>query len=306
VCLFQYFQQKMQKPHYLIDYKEFTPTMFDDFVLWLERERNYSAASKRQRLSAITSFMKYASRRDVAALSALNSAATTETSRIPKVHFPYFSLEETGILLRLPNTNTKTGQRDLALLSLLYETAARAQEICDICAGDIRFGSSTKVTLHGKGSKIREVPIADDVANLLRWHMKHESQNLAHDRNVPLFESQRGGKMTTATIRHLTDKYVLQAITNNPTLFPEPKYSPHSWRHSKAVHMAEAGVPLIYIRNFLGHATTQSTEIYARISQAAVSKALTERSIPQIAPKRPVRTEKSEPVSLPAFLLTVR
>jgi site-specific recombinase XerD len=281
--LFQFLQEKKGLPHYRVDYKNFTPAMLDEFVLWLARERNYSTASQKQRLSAIKSFLKYASRREMAALNALSAAVGTDTPRVPQSAFPYFTVEETHILLRLPNPDKKTGRRDLALLSLLYESAARAQELCDLCVGDVRFGNPTKVRLHGKGRKTREIAVAGDVAKLLRWHV--QQNNLENNRSHPLFSSQTNEKMTPACIRSLTEKYVAKGRAAHPKLFPEPKYSPHSFRHSKAIHMVEAGTQLIYIRNYLGHASTKSTEIYARIGQDAVNKALSNRNIPKLAPE---------------------
>jgi len=303
--LFNFFREEKSKPHYLVNYKDFTPGLFDDFVLWLDHSRNYSPASKKQRMSAITSFFKYASRRDMVAINALSNAATTVTPRIPGVRFPYFSLEETKILLRMPDIGERLGSRDLVLLSLLYDTAARAQELCDICVGDIRFSSPAKVKLLGKGSKVREIPISDDVSRLLRYHLKNEDLFLSTDREKPLFTSQDGNKMTPACIRYLTTKYVIQAKAAHYDILTEPKYSPHSWRHSKAVHMVEAGIPLIYIRNFLGHSSIKSTERYARVSNAAVTKALVGRNIPQLVQNN-IQPDNYKDTQLPDFLIKAR
>jgi len=299
--LFQFLQEQKGLPHYLVNYKDFTPAMLDDYVLWMERVKHYSAASKKQRMSAVTSFLKYASRREMAALSALSAAVGTETPRVPRSAFPYFTVEETHILFRLPDLNKKTGRRDMVLLSLLYESAARAQELCDLCVGSVRFGAPTKVKLVGKNSKTREVPISDDVARLLRWHLRQNG--LEGKRGHPLFSSQTNEKMTPACIRSLTEKYVAQAKAAHPKLFPESKYSPHSFRHSKAVHMAESGTQLIYIRNFLGHSSIQSTEIYARVGQAAVTKALSNRKIPNVTPQE---TPKQTQSPVPEFISKAR
>lgn len=298
--LFQFFQEEKGKPHYLINYKDFTPATFDDFLIWLGKKRNYSAVSMKHRMSSITSFFKYASRRDMAALNAFSNASSTEKPRVSQSPFPYFSLEEIKVLLRLPNPEKKNGRRDLALLSLLYESAARAQELCDLCIGDIRFGSPTKVKLHGKGSKVREIPISDDVSSLLKYHLRMTGMNDSDCRWKPLFSSQTREKMTPACIRSITDKYVGLAKSVCPNLFCEPKYSPHSFRHSKAVHMVESGTALIYIRNFLGHSTVQSTEKYARIGYVAITKALTERNIPKLAPNS--EPDAIEIKSLPDFI----
>jgi len=134
---------------------------------------------------------------------------------------------------------------------------------------------------------VREIPIAPDVSDLLRYHIKRHGLNSPAHRSDSLFASQTNEKMTTACIRGIVTKYVNLAKSENQNLFEEKNYSPHSFRHSKAVHMAESGTSLIYIRNFLGHAYISTTEIYARVGQAAVTKALTERKIPTLSATPP-------------------
>lgn len=300
---FQFLSEGKGLQHTVVMYKHFTPALFDEFLLWMKNKRKYSASSICQRMTAITAFLKYASRREMTAVSAYTSAASSEHPDVARTEFSHFTLEETRILLTLPNPSKYLGDRDLVLLSLLYESGARAQEICDLRVSDIRFGKPTKVKLHGKGSKVREVPISDDVANLLRYHLKRHGISGSESRELPLFSSQTNAKMTTACIRSIVKKYIGIAKSANPALFPEKNYSPHSFRHSKAVHMVEAGVNLIYIRNFLGHVSISSTEIYARVGQAAVTKALTERKIPRINASLP---QKNDQCSLPGFIAGLR
>jgi site-specific recombinase XerD len=121
--------------------------------------------------------------------------------------------------------------------------------------------------------------------------------NSPEHRSDPLFVSQTNEKMTTACIRGIVNKYVNMAKSKNPNLFEAENYSPHSFRHSKAVHMAESDTSIIYIRNFLGHAYISTTEIYARVGQAAVTKALTERKIPTLSATPPKKGK--ERCSLP-------
>ena len=284
--LYDFFQERRGIPHHKIQYKDFTPASMEDFTLWLTREHNYSGSSVKARLAALNSFMKYASRRELAALPAYTVCIGTEKPKAISPPFPYFTLQEMGILLNLPNPNRRIEKRDLVLLSLFYESGARAQELCNIKVEDIRFGSITKVRLIGKGNKAREVPISRDVADLIRYHLKENK--LDGKRDEWLFLSQLGKKMTTACVRNLVNKYVAKARELYPKLFSEPKYSPHSFRHSKAVHMVESGTQLIYIRDFLGHVSVQSTEIYARIGQNGVTKMLTERGKSNVQPGKPV------------------
>lgn len=301
---FRFLHEKKELPHYLVTYKHFTAALFDEYLLWLKNERNYSNSSVLSRMSAITTFLKYASRREMSAIHAYSSAASTELPCHTDAAFSSFSKEEIKILLGLPNPDKHLGGRDLVLLSFLYDTAARAQELCDVSVGDVHFGSVTKVRLQGKGGKVREIPVSDEVANLLRYHLKENGLNIREHSKTPLFLSQSGERMTTACVRSIVKKYVNLARNETSTLFTAKNYSPHSFRHSKAVHMVEAGVSLINIRNFLGHATIVATEIYARVGQAAVTKALTNRKIPQLAKAVPEAMSKQS--ALPSFIQDAR
>jgi len=294
--LFDFFGQK-NIPHYLIDYKHLSTDIFDDFVIWLGRERKCGEASKKHRMSAVSSFLKYASKREISALKALNSIMSIDKPNVPRSRFPYFTVEETKILLGIPNPKERLGTRDMMVLSLLYESGARSQELCDIKVCDIRLTRPAKIYLRGKGSKAREVPISDEVSSLLKFYLKSSGLDGAENRGKYLFSSQNHEMMTTSCVRGIVKKYVGMAKKEHRNLFGSPKYSPHSFRHSKAVHMVEADNALIYIRDFLGHETVQSTEIYARVSQDAVTKALTERKIPTLCPnadslKSDVRSEQ--------------
>ena len=280
---FQFMLEELNTEHHHVTYKQLNPVTFDRYLIWLKNKRNYSDASVRQRMSAINSFLKYASRREMSALNAYSASTGTTLPTVHRTEFPYFTIEETKIILGLPKHDVYLGSRDLVVLSFLYETAARAQELCKVRVCDVRFGSPTKVRLHGKWDKVREIPISDDVAALLRYHLKNNGINNRESKSLPLFTSQTNEEMTTACVRSIVAKYVNKAKSDNPSLFREKNYSPHCFRHSKAVHMAESGIDIIYIRNFLGHENISTTEIYARIGQAVVTKALTERKIPVLS-----------------------
>lgn len=277
LALFQFFKDEKNKPHYRINYSDITAKTMDEYILWLRKEKNYSAASQKQRISALSSFLKYASGREINALSAYNAVSQVQTPKVPRKVFSYFSPEEIRILLSIPKNEGKSGSRDITLLALLYDSGARAQEVCDIMIGDITFAKTSTIRIHGKGSKTREIPISSDVVKLIKRYLEERGKTLKDNRDEHLFPSQRSDRITTACIRNLVHKYVTLAKNNNPNHFKEKDYSPHSFRHSKAVHMLEAGVPLIYIRNFLGHESVQTTEIYLRIHQGSVSKILKER-----------------------------
>lgn len=187
-----------------------------------------------------------------------------------------------AILLKLPRTSTQTGQRDITLLSLLYASGARAQEICDITLDDITLSSPTKLRLTGKGSKTRNVTIPDSCTAILKEYLRTRGFDLS-DQSVKrrhLFSSQTHEHMTISCVEGIVKKYVMQAKTQNPNLFREESYSPHTFRHSIAVHMLEAGDSLVAIKAFLGHSTIATTCVYATVTPELANKYLDERGKP--------------------------
>lgn len=249
--------------------------------------------------------MKYASGREMEALASYNAVSQAQTPKVPRIVFPYFSPDEIKVLLGTPKTESKSGSRDVTLLALLYDSGARAQEVCDIKIGDITFAKTSTIRIHGKGNKTREIPISPDVVKLIKGYMAERGKTLKDNRDEHLFPSQRADRITTACVRSLVRKYVTLAKSNNPDHFKEEGYSPHSFRHSKSVHMLEAGVPLIYIRNFLGHESIQTTEVYLRTHQSSVSKILKERKT-ETSISNAVERSSSKNQDIPDFIKNVR
>lgn len=283
--LFRFFYEVKGKANYLINFKDLTPQSFDEYILWMQNTMHYSPATQRQRLAAVNSFLKYASRREMMAVTALSASENSKTPKIPQGRFSFFTVDEIKVLLRLPLSGGKAGNRDQTLLALLYDSGARAQEICDLKISDVSLGQHNKVVLHGKGLKVREVPISQDVAKLVRHYLSIKNRLGTDHKHEYLFPSQRCKKMTTSCVRNIVAKYVSWGRKEHPELFPDASYSPHSFRHSKAMHMLEAEVPLIYIRNFLGHESVQTTERYLKISQGAVANAVMNHAQRAVLPK---------------------
>lgn len=276
ISLFLFFDEKKGIKFNNVDFKDINPRNMDDYILYLRKEKGNSNSTIGVRISALASFLKYSSKRDMRALSALNSVINMKLPARTNKEIAYFTKEEMSLLLRIPDIRKDVGYRNRVLLSFLYDSGARAQEICDICIKDVISlnGRNPKARLKGKGNKFREVPISPEVANLLRHYLKDRN---AATSDEPLFLSTSKDKMTTKLISHLVDKTVKEAKEERPDLFACDKYSPHSFRHSKAVHLLEAGVPLIYIRNFLGHESIQTTEIYAKVTQGNLNRILSEK-----------------------------
>jgi len=274
--LLEFMYSKKQIPADKIVFEQLDYPILMEFLNWIEKDRGCSASTKNQRLSAIISFSEYAQNRDFDAASIFRSSVIKiPMKKVQKKQRAVFSSQEIKILLQLPNSNKGTGLRDKVLLSLMYASGARAQEICDLIVGNIQFNpKGATINIKGKGRKTRRLGISDTSANILQKYIAHRRIESLPDRHV--FSSQTHEQMTVSCIEGIFKKYMHLAKKENPSLFREDNYSPHSMRHSTASHMLEAGVPVIVIKNFLGHASLQSTLIYAELSQNTVDKHLME------------------------------
>ncbi len=247
-----------------------------EFFNWIEKVRGCSISTKNQRLSGILSFSKYAQNRDLSAASVFRTSVLKIPMKKGQMKLrAVFTTQEVSILLRLPDDHTKIGLRNKVLLSLMYASGARAQEMCDLTVGDIDSHiKGVRLKLTGKGGKSRRIGIPDNCGKTLQKYIVHRRIKDKPNRHV--FSSQTHEQMTIACIEGIFNKYVRLAKDENLMLFKESSYPPHSMRHATASHMLEAGVPLVVIKNFLGHESLQSTQIYAELSENTVNKHLKE------------------------------
>jgi site-specific recombinase XerD len=119
----------------------------------------------------------------------------------------YLTLEAIKNLLNMPNRNTKGGRRDLVLLSLIYDTGARVQEIADVRVTDVRVHPPATVQLTGKGNKSRIVPLMEPMAKLIEQYLKDSKLHLPHCNEYPLFLNNEGNKLTRSGIAYILKKY---------------------------------------------------------------------------------------------------
>ena len=240
---------------------------------WLEKTRRCIASTRNVRLAAFHSFCRYLQLEFPDYIHQAQQILAIPMKRTKKISVEYLTLDAMKFLLEKPDNSTKEGRRDMVLLSLLYESGARVQELADLKVGDIRTASPSIVKLTGKCEKTRIVPIMKPMAELLKQYLKENNLTEPYTFDYPLFCNRSKDKLTRAGIAYIVKKYADEAIKESPELFPD-KFSPHCFRHSKAVHLLQAGVNLVYIRDFLGHVDIQTTEIYARIDGEMKRKAL--------------------------------
>lgn len=241
------------------------------FLNWLEASRHNSTSTRNQRLAAVSSFYRWLQSQDPTQLACCQDilAIPAKKQTQPAVH--HLTVEQTRRLLAAPDRTTRRGRRDTTLLATLYDTGARVQELADLAVRDIRLQPPALAVLTGKGGKTRHVPLSDNTVALLEAYLaEHHLDTPGHD-DHPLFVNQHRGKLSRGGIAWIIGKH--HARTTDPTL-TNIDISPHTLRHSKAMHLYEAGVPLPYIRDILGHVDLSTTEIYARASTEAKRRAL--------------------------------
>jgi integrase/recombinase XerD len=246
-------------------------TAITAFLAWLRAERHNSPSTCNQRLAAISSFFSWLQSQDPARMACCQNILQIPSSKHDQPAIAHLTVEQTRLLLALPDRTTRQGRRDATLLATLYDTAARVQEIADLTVRDIRLEDPAIVALTGKGRKTRHVPIDANTTALLAAYLAERQLDRPGRDDRPVFFNQHRAKLSRGGIAWIIHKYQAQAA--DPAL-TGAQLSPHVLRHSRAMHLYDAGVPLPYIRDILGRVDLSTTEIYARASTEAKRKAL--------------------------------
>ena len=245
-----------------------------DFLDWLQKERKCANTTRNQRLAALHSFFKYMQYEDAKHLEQWQDILSIKVKRSERRSFVnYLGVEGIKFLLEQIPVNTKEGRRNLALLALLYDSGARVNEIIDLSPSSLNLNKPCYVTIFGKGNKKRIVPLQNEQVKLLVSYMKENHLDNPAYNQRPLFANNRGKKLTNSGVAYILNLYANNARILNPELIPE-KISPHTLRHSKAMHLFQSGINLVYIRDILGHVSIQTTEIYARADSKQKREAL--------------------------------
>jgi len=241
------------------------------FLTWLRTSRHNTASTSNQRLAAIDSFFTWMQSQDPARMACCQDILAIPAKKHDRPAVAHLSAGQTRQLLALPDRSARRGRRDATLLATLYDTAARVQELADLTVRDIRLDHPAMASLTGKGRKTRHVPLDTNTAALLTAYLAERQLDSPGRDDHPVFFNQHRCKLSRGGIAWILRKY--QAQATDPAL-ASARLSPHILRHSRAMHLYDAGVPLPYIRDILGHVDLSTTEIYARASTEAKRKAL--------------------------------
>lgn len=272
--LIQYYKEVYNVKVEYLTLKMITKDRIKSFLSWILDNRKCSIASRNYRLAAIHSFARYLQYEHTLSLEQWQDILSIKTVKNEKKPLNYLSVEGIKLLFEQPDIKTWGGRRHLAILSLLYETGARVQELIDLTPESLRISVEPyTILLYGKGRKYRIIPLVGEQIRILKDYMNENHLFDTEKQKSPLFYNARGEKLTRAGITFILKTYVDTARKKDATLMPK-NITPHSLRHSKAIHLLQAGINLIYIRDILGHASIQTTGIYARADNKMKREAL--------------------------------
>lgn len=258
--------------------------LINEFLDWLESDRRCSITTRNQRLVSLHSFFRFVLLKEPVYMDIFIKILKIPYKKTTKTVVPYLSEDQMKILLAQPDGKQWTGFRDKVMLSVLYDSGARVQELVDIRIKDVRTEAPAVITLHGKGNKVRQVPIMSSTTELLKNYLdKYKRVSGIAKGDQPLFFNQKKQPLSRWGVTYIINKYVEKAKTN-PEFKVDFSITPHVFRHSKAVHMVRAGINLIYIRDFLGHVDCCTTEIYAKIDTETKRNAI-EKACKDIFPE---------------------
>lgn len=251
------------------------------FLDHLETERGNSPRTRNLRLTALRSFLRYASVRDPAALPIAQRVLALPTKRFDRPILGFLSRDEVQCLLDAPDRTTWSGQRDAVLFAVLYNTGARVSEITGLRRADVLLDRASALHLHGKGRKERVVPLWKSTAAQLRQWLPRINTNP----QTPVLPNRAGARMSRSGVEHRLRVAVATASKRCPSLVGR-RISPHTLRHTTAMHLLQSGVDITVIALWLGHENPATTHLYVEADLGMKEAALHRLKDPAPGPLR--------------------
>lgn len=271
---------------------DLSPDAVRAFLAHIERERGCGTATRNQRLTAIHSLARFIGMRSPEHVAWCAEVRAIPFKKAAKTVIGYLEKPELETLLRQPDRRTSLGARDYALLLFLYNSGARADEAARLTVGCLQLGTTASVRILGKGNKLRICPLWPVTAAVLRPLIAGRSSSDS------VFNGRTGEPMTRFGVHRIVRAYAALVGGSNSALGAR-HISPHTIRHTTAVHLLRAGVDINTIRAWLGHVSLDTTHVYAEVDFDMKEKALSVVDIQGLP--RPARHNRRLP-SLMDFL----
>jgi integrase/recombinase XerD len=273
--LLQFAEKKLRRPAASLLFEDLTPSIILAFLAHLERERGNCARTRNARLAVIRSFAKYAGSEEPVALDHARRLLAIPSKRCARPVLTHLSRQEIATILRAPESETWSGDRDRVLLATLYNTGARVSEAIGLNIEHIFLDRTPRVELHGKGRKTRTIPLWKSTAKeLARWIRQR-----AAEPNAPLFTNRVGERITRSGVARRLAIAVASAMKTCPSL-RNRRVSPHTIRHTTAMHLLEAGNDISIIALWLGHESPNTTHAYLEADVALKARVLSRLDAP--------------------------
>jgi integrase/recombinase XerD len=257
------------------------------FLDYLEKERRNCIRSRNVRLAGISSFFRYAAAKDPASLPTIQRVLAIPMKRFERPLLGFLSAQEIQAILEAPNAASFSGRRDRVLFALMYNTGARVSEMAALQVGDVVLGRCPCIRLHGKGRKERTVPLWQSTARQLKQWMSR----IDPKPNSPLLPNAHGQFLTRSGIESRLREAVRIARRKQPSLNSR-RISPHTLRHTTAMHLLQSGVDMTVIALWLGHESPATTHLYVEADLTLKERALRKLDEPTAKPIRYRPTDK--------------
>lgn len=281
-CLFLAFAEKqLHRTPAALHLADLDAPLVLDFLEHIEKERRNVPRSRNLRLTAIRSFMKFASLRDPTTLPTAQRVLAIPTKRFDRPMVGFLSRDEIDAIQNAPGSATWSGRRDGVLITTLYNTGARVSEIVGVRRCDLALDRSPFIRLHGKGRKERSVPLWRGTAVALGTWLAQ----LPKLPEQPVFPNRRGCAMSRSGVEKRINAAVRAAAQTCPGL-RERRVSPHTLRHTTAMHLLQAGVDITVIALWLGHESPATTHLYVEADLQMKERALAKIQPPNASPRR--------------------
>jgi len=269
---------------------DLTASVVLDFLADLETRRRNTPRTRNARLAALQTFFRYVAMREPALASLCHPVFAIPSKKSVRPILGYLREEELSHFLAHVDRASPHGERDYVLLAVLYDTGARIQEVLDLTPHHFHFDTPAYVRVLGKGRRERLCPLLPQTARLVRRFLAAQGQG--PDDTQPLLQNRRGARLGRHGARYILLKHLRCAAASMPSL-ARPKISPHTLRHTKAMHLLQSGVPLVTVKDFLGHADLQSTEVYVQADLEMKRDALIKAGGAHPTPARRARLSQS-------------
>lgn len=267
--LLAFAEQRLRCPPVQLTLENLDSTLVLSFLSHLEKTRLNSVRTRNSRLTAIRSFMHYVSLEEPSLLATCSQVLAIPVKKFEKPLIGYLTREQINAILNAPNANTWSGRRDRVMLATMYNTGARVSEVIGMRVSDLSAPPEVSLRIHGKGRKLRTVPLWNDTAAKLRRWISEASLGTAD----PLFPNRTGAYLTRAGVSHRLAQAAIMAANNCKSL-TDIKPTPHLVRHSTAMHLLQSGIDITVIALWLGHESPVTTHGYIEADLAMKERAL--------------------------------